>query len=110
VELRIQVEDSNDYVPEEIAELAEDARSHIDEAAYARLRRCNARLDLMSTTPPRVTGSKKTITVAAETDLDPAYPEVEKVLAALSDLTGGFVLDCVNARLKIPGNADWISL
>src|SRR5262249_28711681 len=110
VKLTIQVDDSSDYVPDEIAELAEDARSHIDEAAYARLRRCNARLDLLSTSPPRVTEGKRTITVVAETDLDPAYPDVEEVLAALSDLTGGFVLDCVNARLRIPGNAEWISL
>jgi len=74
------------------------------------LRRCNARLDLLSTSPPRVTEGKRTITVVAETDLDPAYPDVEEVLAALSDLTGGFVLACVNARLRIPGNAEWISL
>jgi hypothetical protein len=110
VELTIQVEDNGDYVPEEIADLAEDARSHIDEAAYARLRRCNARLDLMSTTPPRRTESNTTITIVAETDLDPAYPDVEEVLAALSNLTGGFVLDCVNARLRIPGHAEWVSL
>jgi hypothetical protein len=110
VQLTIQVEDSSDYVPEEIVELAEDARSHIDESVYARLRRCNARLDLMSTTPPRRTESSEAITIIAETDLDPAYPDVEQVLAALSDLTGGFVLDCVNARLRIPNNAEWISL
>jgi hypothetical protein len=110
VRLTIQVEDSTDYVPEEIAELAEDARSHIDEAAYVGLRRCNARLDLMSTTPPRRTESTDAITIFAETDLDPAYPDVEQVLAALSELTGGFVLDCVNGRLRIPGHAEWIAL
>ena len=110
VSLTIQVDESPEYVPDELAELAEEARGLIDAAVHAKLAACNARLDIMSTTPPRREEDDRQVTVWAQTDLDPQSPDVERVLVALSAATEGFVVDCVNGRLRPPGSNDWIRM
>lgn len=55
VPLTIQVDADPAYVPEEIAELAEDAKPILSAQVHERLARCDARLDIMSTTPPKTT-------------------------------------------------------
>lgn len=71
---------------------------------------CNARLSLQSTSPPRRLEDGQSITVFAETGLDPAFPEVDALLATLSGLTGGFTVDCVNGRFRPPASTTWSDL
>ena len=108
VALTIQVEDDPEYVPEEIAEMAEDARRLIDDHAYSTLMSCKTRLSIMSTTPPRREETDRQVVVWAQTDLDPETPDVERVLLALSTITDGFLVDCVNGRLRAPGGDAWV--
>lgn len=108
VPLTVQVDDDPSYVPDEIAELAEDARPVLSPPHHAKLAQCNARLDVMSTTPAKTTETDAAITVVAQTDLDPRQPEVERVLILLSTITAGFVVDCVHGRMRVPDGAVWI--
>ena len=110
VSLTIQVDSDPAYVPEEIAELADDAKPLLSSDLDASLRSCDTRLDIMSTTPTKVTETDREMSVFAQTDLDPARPEVERVLLALSEITGGFVVDCVNGRLRAPASCQWTAL
>jgi hypothetical protein len=110
VSLTIQVESDPAYVPEEIGELADDAKPLLSSDLDASLRSCDTRLDIMSTTPPKVTETDRKISVFAQTDLDSARPEVERVLVVLSEITGGFVVDCVNGRLRTPASCQWTAL
>jgi len=110
VSLTIQVDSDRDYIPEEIAALAEEARPLLSTELSSSLALCDTRLDIMSTTPTKVTETDRAISVFAQTDLDPANPEVERVLLLLSTITGGFVVDCVNGRLCVPGGFKWMAL
>ncbi|HEX7125951.1 MAG TPA: hypothetical protein VF406_09245 [Thermodesulfobacteriota bacterium] len=110
VALTIQFDDDAAYVPAEIEETAAAVRGRIDSQALAALQRCRARLDIMSATPVEPVVTQDTISVVAETDLDPASPEVAAVLEALADITQGFVLDCVNGRLRPPASRTWVPL
>lgn len=110
VALTVQVDADPAYVLDEIAELAEEAKSILPAQFHEMLARCDTRLDIMSTTPPRTAETKSAITVWAETDLDPTEPDVERVLLLLSTITGGFLVDCVNGRLRVPGGTEWIRL
>ena len=110
VPLTVQVDADPSYVPDEIAELAEEAKSILPVDLHEMLARCDARLDIMSTTPPRTAETESAITVFAQSDLDPAQPDVERVLLLLSVITGGFLIDCINGRLRVPGGIEWIRL
>ena len=110
IQLTIQVDSDPAYVPDEIAELAEDAEPLLPSELGASLRSCDTRLDIMSTTPSKVTETNREIAVFAQTDLDPANPEVERVLLLLSAITEGFIVDCVNGRLRAPRGRQWTAL
>ena len=98
VPMTIQIEDDPDYVPEEIEEMAETAVDYFDSATVALIRECRCRLEVMSVTPARIEGDERSISVYAETDLDPETPDVRQVLSALAKITGGYIYDCVNGR------------
>lgn len=106
----IQVDEDPGYVPGEIRELAEQARPQLGPDVHDGLLQCDTRLDVMSSSSanPQATGAA--VVVVARTDLDPARPEVEHVLLVLAKLTSGFVLDCVNNRLKAPEGVGWVQL
>jgi len=89
VPLTVQVDADPAYVPDEIAELAEEAKPILSPQLQESLARCDARLDIMSTTPPKTAETESAITVFAQTDLDPDQPEVERVLLVLSTITAG---------------------
>jgi hypothetical protein len=110
VPLTIQVDSDPAYLPDEIAELAEDAKPLLISELSASLRSCDTRVDAMSTTPPKVTETDRESAVFAQTDLDPANPEVERVLLLLSATTEGFIVDCVNGRLRAPRGREWTAL
>lgn len=110
VALTIQVDDDPAYVLDEIVELAEDAKHVLSAQLHGRLAQCDARLDIMSATPAKTIETDSAITVFAQTDLDPERPEVEHVLLTLSTITAGFIVDCVNGRLRVPGATGWIPL
>jgi hypothetical protein len=107
--LTIQVEDDPEYVPEEIAELAGVAQPVLSEQLRRQLAACDTRLEIMSTTPPNVSKTNHQVAVVAQTDLDPEMPEVQRVLLALSSITNGFVVDCVNGHLRASGGSEWVN-
>jgi hypothetical protein len=108
--LTIQVEDDEAYVPEEIAELADEAQALLSETGRDLLAQCDTRLDIMSTSPPKRMETPQGVGIVAQTDLDPQHPDVERVLLVLGQVTGGFVVDCVNGRLRAPGAGEWVEL
>lgn len=110
VPLTVQIDADPAYVPDEIAELAEDAKPVLSVQLHETLARCDARLDIMSTTAPTTTETESAITVVADTDLDPKQPEVERVLLVLSAITVGFIVDCVHGRLRAPAGREWMPL
>ncbi len=110
VHLTIQVEDDPTYVPDELAELAEDIRQYLRASDYKNLLACDTRLDIMSMTPPVQTESETAIAIIAQTDLAPDSPEVQRVLRALARMTEGFIRDCVNGKVCVPGGEAWVTL
>ena len=110
VAFTIQIDADPEYVPDEIQELAEQAEPVLRPDVREGLAQCDTRLDVMSASSPnpQVTGNE--IVVVAQTDLDPARPDVEQVLLVLATLTSGFVLDCVNNRIRAPEGIDWVQL
>ena len=108
--LTIQVDGDRQYVPGEIAELAEQIQGHLSPHLRQALLSCDTRLDLMSATPAERTVTDREIIVVAQTDMDPAQPEVEKVILSLSAITSGYILDCVNNRFRVPGGPEWMQL
>jgi hypothetical protein len=110
VALTIQVDGDADYVPGEIEELAEQAQHLLPPPVHQALSSCDTRLDIMSAAPAAPTVTEREVVVIAQTDLDPVQPEVESVLTALSGLTSGFLVDCVNNRLRMPHGTEWVQL
>jgi hypothetical protein len=102
VALTIQIDEDPDYVPEELRELADEAESEDSLPAdlIEFLRSATARLDIQSAdyTGNQEVAADGGFVVYARSDLDPLVPEVEDVLLALSQLSGGPVLDCLNDR------------
>jgi hypothetical protein len=109
VALTIQLDEDKDYVPDEIAELAEDLKSVLASQAQAKLAKARSRIDVMSATQNTPIISGREIVVTASTDLDPRAADVDKVLTALSELTGGFIVDLVNGGVRTPGSWKWLS-
>ena len=107
VPLTIQVDDDAEYVPEEIQELADDLEKKIADDVCEQLRKCNARLDIMTATPNEPQMTEDAIVVVAQTDLDPAASDVNDVIRTLARLVDGFIHDCVNGRILCPGVDDW---
>jgi len=98
VPLTIQIDDDPEYVPEEIQELAAAAVGILSIEDVEKLRRCRVRLDIMSASPARIEETDESISLYAETDLDPADDDVHSVLFALSNFLRGYVFDCVNGK------------
>jgi hypothetical protein len=88
VPLIIQIEDDPEYVPEEMAGLAEEAEGVLAGDWVQHLRRCTARLD--------VTEAEE------ETQLDPTQPDVEAVLIEIARFVDGLVHDNVNGEWLVP--------
>src|SRR5688572_489371 len=76
VPLTIQIANNEEYVPEEIQELAAEAVGILSIEDVEKLRRCRVRLDIMSANPPRIEATDESISIYAETDLDPADDDV----------------------------------
>jgi hypothetical protein len=88
VPLIIQIEDDPEYVPDELAGLAEEAEGVLSEDWLQLLRRCTSRLD--------VTEAEE------ETQLDPTQPDVEAVLIEIARFVDGLVHDNVNGEWLVP--------
>lgn len=88
VPLIIQIEDDPEYVPEEMAGLAEEAEGVLAEDWVQLLRRCTARLDVTE--------------ADEETQLDPTQPDVEAVLIEIARFVDGLVHDNVNGEWLVP--------
>ena len=88
VPLTIQIEDDPEYVPEEMAGLAEEGEGVLSENWLELLRRCTARLDVME--------------ADEETRLDPTQPDVEAVLVEIARFLDSLVHDNVNGEWLVP--------
>jgi hypothetical protein len=88
IPLTIQIEDDPDYVPDELAGLAEEGEGVLSEDWLQLLRRSTARLD--------VTEAEE------ETRLDPTQPDVEAVLIEIARFVDGLVHDNVNGEWLVP--------
>jgi hypothetical protein len=88
VPLSIQIEDDPEFVPEEMAGLAEEAEGVLAEDWVELLRRCTARLDVTE--------------ADEETRLDPTQPDVEAVLIEIARFVDGLVHDNVNGEWLVP--------
>jgi len=108
VALTIQLEDDPEYVPDEIAELADEIKAKLPAEAHALLSNCNARLDIMTATPVEPGTTDDAIKISAQTDLDPQSDEADLVVRALASLCNGIVSDCVNGGVLCPGSDSWI--
>ncbi|MFL6232625.1 MAG: hypothetical protein ACJ76N_05775 [Thermoanaerobaculia bacterium] len=88
VPLTIQIEDDPEFVPEELAGLADEAEGVLSEDWVELLRRCTARLDVTE--------------ADEETALDPTQPDVEAVLIEIARFVDGLVHDNVNGEWLVP--------
>ena len=88
VPLTIQIEDDPDYVPEELAGMAEEAEGVLSGDWVQLLRRCAARLDVME--------------AEEDVQLDPAQPDVEAVLIEIARFVDSLVHDNVNGEWLVP--------
>jgi hypothetical protein len=88
VPLVIQIEDDPDYVPEELAGLADEAEGVLSDDWVQTLRRCTARLDVME--------------AEEEIRLDPTQPDVEAVLVEIARFMDSLVRDDVNGEWLVP--------
>lgn len=88
VPLTIQIEDDPEYVPEEMAGLAEEAEGVLSGDWVELLRRCTARLDVME--------------AEEDTRLDPTHPDVEAVLVEIARFVDSLVRDNVNGEWLVP--------
>jgi hypothetical protein len=88
VPLTIQIEDDPDYVPDELAGLAEEGEGVLSEDWLQLLRRSTARLDVTE--------------ADEEARLDPTQPDVEAVLIEIARFVDGLVHDNVNGEWLVP--------
>ena len=88
IPLTIQIEDDPEFVPEEMAGLAEEAEGVLSEDWVELLRRCTARLDVTE--------------ADEETQIDPTQPDVEAVLIEIARFVDGLVHDNVNGEWLVP--------
>ena len=88
VPLIVQIEDDPEYVPEELAGLAEEAEGVLSGDWVQTIRRCTARLDVTE--------------ADEETRLDPTQPDVEAVLIEIARFVDGLVHDNVNGEWLVP--------
>jgi hypothetical protein len=95
----LQIEDDPEYVPEQIAERADEAVGVLPDEEVAKLRQCTATLAAMGiseqASPREVDGQ---IVLVAGTTLDPNDPDVRRVLLAVADFVDGFVYDLTEAQ------------
>jgi hypothetical protein len=88
VPLIVQIEDDPEFVPAEMAGLAEEAEGVLAGDWVQLLRRCTARLDVTE--------------ADEETQLDPTQPDVEAVLVEIARFVDGLVHDNVNGEWLVP--------
>lgn len=95
--LVVVINDSPESI-EEIRELAAEAEKQklLPKESIAKLRNCNARLDVSSANNPTKVTDKAIIIDATMTDLDPANPAVQHFLHTLQGSAQGITFDCVN--------------
>jgi hypothetical protein len=103
VPLTIQIEDDPDYVPGDLADLAERAEGVLSADWVEALRRCTAKLEVMEadlTLPePDEDG---TLALMPETRLDPSQPEIEAVLIEIARCVDSLAYDNVNDEWLVP--------
>jgi hypothetical protein len=103
VPLTIQIEDDPEYVPDDLADLADRAVGLLSAEWVAALRRCAAKLEVMEADlalpEPDEEGA---LHLMAETRLDPSHPDVEAVLVEVARFAGSLAYDNVNDEWLVP--------
>src|ERR1700710_208357 len=89
VPLTIQIEDDPEYVPDDLADLADRAQGLLSAEWVAALRRCAAKLEVMEAdlALPEPDG-EGALHLMAETRLDPSHPDVAAVLVEVARFAG----------------------
>jgi len=103
VPLTIQIEDDPDYVPDDLADLADRAEGVLSTEWVEILRHCAAKLEVMGADTdlpePDENGAMHLI---AESRLDPSEPESEAVLIEIARFAGSLAYDNVNDEWLVP--------
>jgi hypothetical protein len=103
VPLTIQIEDDPDYVPDDLADLADRAEGVLSAEWVEILRHCAAKLEVMEAdTDLPEPDEKGAIHLIAETRLDPSEPEIEAVLIEIARFAGSLAYDNVNDEWLVP--------
>jgi hypothetical protein len=103
VPLTIQIEDDPDYVPDDLADLADRAEGVLAAEWVAVLRRCGAKLEVMAADVPLPEVDENgALHLVAETPLDPSHPDVEAVLIETARFVGSLAYDNVNDEWLVP--------
>jgi hypothetical protein len=89
VPLTIQIEDDPDYVPDDLADLADRAEGVLSEDWVEVIRQCTARLDVQEAED-------------AAPRLDPGEPDVEAVLIEIARFVDSLAYDNVNDEWLVP--------
>jgi hypothetical protein len=89
VPLTIQIEDDPDYVPDDLADLADRAEGVLSEDWVEVIRNCTARLDVQEAED-------------AAPRLDPSEPDVEAVLIEIARFVDSLAYDNVNDEWLVP--------
>ena len=103
VPLTIQIEDDPDYLPDDLANLLDHAEGVLSAEWIATLRSCTAMLDIMEADIPSLEPDDSgTIQLYATTRLDPAEPDVEKVIIEIARFVDSVAYDNVNGEWLVP--------
>jgi hypothetical protein len=103
VPLTIQIEDDPDYVPDDLADLADRAEGVLSAEWVEILRHCAAKLEVMEADVSLPEADEEgAIHLVAETRLDPSEPEIEAVLIEIARFAGSLAYDNVNDEWLVP--------
>ena len=89
VPLTLQIEDDPDYVPDDLADLADRAEGVLSEDWVEVIRQCTARIDVQEAED-------------AAPRLDPGEPDVEAVLIEIARFVDSLAYDNVNDEWLVP--------
>lgn len=95
----LQIENDASYVPEEIEEMAEQAKGILSSGDLEILRSCNARMEAMACEDQKMPVPRDgVIVLKAATSLDPANPAVRRVLHEVATMVKGLIFDNVHGK------------
>lgn len=108
--ITLQTEHESQWVQPEVDELIHQLSNCYPKMDFHALAACNTIIDLMSADEQIPTVTDGSITVTAQTEIDLQTRDIQTVLAAVRDITGGHLLDCVEDRFQTHGSKEPLDL